>query len=388
MSRFGLFGRLGKKDCNKLKEKGDKKFSRGEFYLAIVSYEDALAVSDCPAEVTVPVQENVKICRAKLAAHNLDLAKSHFDAEDLDAAADFATTCLNYAENEHIREEAREILDKIDQKFDQFEEVFGPDKAQHELLPDDDDAYADILIENYPPFIRKEVEENEELRHAMAALNREDLEAGKTVLKMEPSPAVLYFRALYHSLNKDPQTALETFRQLSREHGDLLDDQRWTELIQLIARAKSTESIEEILDEHPSLMVIRAAAVLYMERNDMDTARELMEETLESLPPHRPDPSLIALTGIWNYRMSRFEEAAEHLTKYQNLMAMSGQFTLSPEYAIPMAIALEKTGENDKALEIALHTAKIYGIPEAVELSRNLASHSSREDLKRLAEKL
>ena len=222
----------------------------------------------------------------------------------------------------------------------------------------------------------------------MAALNREDLEAGKTVLKMEPSPAVLYFQALYHSLKKDPQTALETFRQLSSEHGDLLDDQRWTELIQLIARAKSNESIEEILDEHPSLMVIRAAAVLYMERNDMETARELMEETLESLPPHRPDPSLIALTGIWNYRMSRFEEAAEHLTKYQNLMAMSGQFTLSPEYAVPLAISLEKTGENDKALEIALHTAKIYGIPEAVELSRNLADRSSREDLKRLAEKL
>ena len=42
MSRFGLFGRLGKKDCNKLKEKGDKQFSKGEFYLSFVAYEDAL----------------------------------------------------------------------------------------------------------------------------------------------------------------------------------------------------------------------------------------------------------------------------------------------------------------------------------------------------------
>ncbi|NOY22988.1 MAG: hypothetical protein GXO70_05700 [Acidobacteria bacterium] len=388
MSRFGLFGKLGKKDCNKLKLKGDKQFSKGEFYLALVAYEDALAVSDCPMEVTVPVRENIRICKTKLASHNLSLAQSHFDAKDFDTSADFATTCLNYAENPEIRAAAEDILNKIDEHYDQFEEVFGPDKAEQELLPEDDDAYAEILIENYPPFIREEVEKNKALKHAMAALNRQDMEAGKAILEMEISPAALYFQALYHSLNNDAKTALETFRSLAGKYPDLLDDQRWAEFVELIARAESDEPIDEILDEHPSLIVIRAAATLYMARGEMDKAKELLEETMEALPPHRPDPQIIALTGIWNFQMEHFEDAAEYLTKYKNIMAMRGQFTLSPEYAIPLAVSLEKTGQNDEALEMALHTAKIYGIPEAVELARSLAGRSSREDLKRLAEKL
>jgi len=388
MSRFGLFGRLGKKDCNKLKEKGDKQFSRGEFYLALVAYEDALAVSDCPAEVTLPVRENVNVCKMKLAAHNLDLAKSHFDAEDFETAADFATTCLHYAETTEIRAAAEEILNGIDKHYDQFEEVFGPDKAEHELLPDDDDAYAEILIEHYPPFIRKEVEENEALKHAMAALNRQDLETGKAVLDLKASPAVLYFQALYHSLNQEAETALDIFLRLSREYPELLDEQRWAELIELIARAESSESIDDILENYPFPAVVRAAITLFMGREDMDAAGELLEESLEFMSPSRPDPLLIALAGIYHFRGEHFEKAVEYLTNFQNIMAMRGQFTLSPEYAIPMAIALEKTGQNDKALEIALHTAKIYGIPEAAELSRNLADRSSREDLKKLAEKL
>lgn len=388
MSRFGLFGKLGKKDCNKLKLKGDKQFSKGEFYLALIAYEDALAISDCPAEVTVPVRDNIKVCRSKLATHNLDLARSHFDAEDLDTAADFATTCLNYADDSETKETALGILDKIDRQSDQFETVYGPDKVEQELLPDDDDAYAEILIENYPVFIRREVEENEELKHAMAALNREDLETGKAVLDLEDSPAVLYFQALYHSLNKDAATALEIFLRLSREHPDLLDEQRWAELIELIARAKSDVSIDDILENYAYPAVIRTAITLFMSRDDMNSAGELLEEGMEIMSSSRPDPHLIALAGIFNFRQEQFEKAVEYLTGFQNMMAMRGQFTLSPEYAIPLAFALEKTGQNDEALEVALHTAKIYGIPEAVEQSKSLASHSTREDLKKLAEKL
>ena len=388
MSRFGLFGKLGKKDCNKLKLKGDKLFSKGEYYLALVAYEDAVAVSDCPAEVTVPAKENIERCKSELAIHNLKLAQSHFDANDLDAAADFATTCLNYADNAEIRDKANELLEKIDAQYDQFEEVFGPDRAHQELLPEDDDAYAEILIENYPPFIRKEVEENEVLKHAMAALNRQDLESGKKILELEKSPAVLYFQALYHSLNNEAETALETFLSLSREYPDLLDEQRWAELIELVGRAESDMPVEEILENHPYPAVVRAVITLYMGRDDMAAAEELLEESMELMSPARPDPLLFALAGILSFRKEDFEKAVEHLTRFQNMMAMSGQFTLNPEYAMPLAVALDKTGEVDKALEMALHTAKIFGIPEAAALSKSLASRSSREDLKRLAEKL
>ncbi len=388
MSRFGLFGKLGKKDCNKLKLKGDKQFSKGEFYLALVAYEDAIAEPDCPEEITVPIRENIRICKSNLAAHNLKLAQSHFDAEDYETAADFATTCLNYADDDKVRSDAEEILKKIDEQYDQFETLYGPDKTEQDLLPDDDDAYAEILLENYPPFIRNEVEKDESLKHVMTALNREDLEEGAKVLNLNESPAVLYFQALYHSLNRDASAALERFLRLSEGYPDLLDDPRWAELIELIARAGADTKIDGILDEHPSPVVIRAAVRLYMEREDMDTAKALLEETLDALPPHRQDPYLIALTGIWHFQMKDFVNTVDYLTKFQNIMAMSGQFTLSPEYALPLAIALEKTDENDKALEIALHTAKIYGIPEAVALSKSLAGKSERDDLKKLAERL
>ncbi|RLE21722.1 MAG: hypothetical protein DRJ08_05150 [Acidobacteria bacterium] len=388
MSRFGLFGKLGKKDCNKLKLKGDKQFSKGEFYLALVAYEDALAVSDCPAEVTVPIRENIKVCKAKLTSHNLELAISHYDAGDYDTAADFATTCLDYAEKSEMKDAARKILDDIDKQFDQFETVFGPDKAEQELLPDDDDSYAEIIIANYPPFIQQEVQENEALKYAMTALNREDLDSGKVILDMEDSPAVLYFQALYHSLNEDAATALKIFRQLSLKHPDLLDEQRWAELIGLIARAESDESVDEILENHPYPAVIRAVITLYMGREEMEAAGELLDESMELMSPSRPDPLLIGLAGIYHFRLGQFDKATKYLDNFKNIMAMRGQFTLSPEYAIPLAISLEKTGQNDEALEMALHTAKIFGLPEAIELSRNLASRSSREDLKKLAEKL
>ncbi|NOZ14070.1 MAG: hypothetical protein GXO69_10590 [Acidobacteria bacterium] len=388
MSRFGLFGKLGKKDCNKLKLKGDKQFSKGEYYLALVAYEDAVAVSDCPSEVTVRIKEKIEECKLKLARHNLQLAQSHFEAEEFETAADFATTCLRYVTDEKTRETARHILDEIDKQYDQFEAVFGPDQAKQELLPEDDDAYAEILIANYPEFIQREIQENEALKHAMAALNREDFEKGKAILELEESPAVLYFQALYYSLKKEYTTALEIFLRLSGKYPDLLDGPRWAELIELIARAESDEPIDEILENYPFPSVIRAAVTFYMGREEMDAAGELLEESLEAMSPNRPDPLLIALAGIYRFRLKEFEKAVEHLTRFQNLMAMSGQFTLSPEYAVPLAISLEQTGQNDEALEIALHTAKIYGIPEAIELSRTLAGKSGREDLKRLAEKL
>ncbi len=388
MSRFGLFGKLGKKDCNKLKLKGDKQFSKGEYYLALVAYEDAAAVSDCPSEVTVSVNEKILECKLKLAIHNLQLAQSHFEAEEYETAADFATTCLQYATDDKTRQTAQHILDEIDKQYDQFETVFGPDQAKQELLPEDDDAYAEILIANYPEFIQKEIQENDALKYAMAALNREDFEKGKAVLELEESPAVLYFQALFYSLKKEYKAALEIFMRLSRNHPDLLNGPQWAELIELIARAESDEPIDEILENHPFPAVIRAAVTFFMGKEDMNAAGELLEESLESMPPNRPDPLLIALAGIYHFRLEEFDKAAEYLTRFQNLMAMSGQFTLSPEYAIPLAISLKRINQNDEALEIALHTAKIYGIPEAIELSRSLAGLSTREDLKRLAEKL
>ena len=389
MSLFGLFQGNTPEAAMKKKEKARKLMDRGEEHQAMLILEKLLGGDKCPVEVSSEVRTLHADCRRKLASRNLELATSHLDAGDLEAAADFAATCLDYADDASTKDAANEIMQAIEKQQEPFGGLYHQSVTAEEADLPDDEGYAELLLEAYPAFIREAVTTKPDLKQIMVSLNRQDLETGKRIMTLPADdPAVRYFQTVFLSLSGEFDRALETCRPLIQEHLDLLDARRVADYLDLVHQADSDEPIEEIVNKVPELPVIRAAITVELKRENMEDAWELVQAGKSMMPPTRPDGGLFGLSGIIHYRRGEFPEAAEDLNTCKNLMASQGQMALPPEYALPLVDALARVDRVDEALETALHTVRAYGSTDAFAYARELAEKSSRDDLKRLVKRL
>ncbi len=389
MSLFGLFGKLTAEDAEKQKRKASKQMARGNEHLALQTIDKLLHHRDCPAEIKPELRTMETGCRKSLCTRNLDLAQAHLEAGELEAAADFAETGLTYATDPETTSSAKAILEQIARQLDRSTEIYHAEEQSAATELEDDDGYADLLLEDYPPFIQDAVTADPDLKKVMIALNRQDMENCPPILDMDVSnPAVRYFQALYLSLNERFDEALSLYRILITEHLDILDAGRVAEFLELLRFAEADDAIEHLVEAVPELPVIRSAAALEAARGNLDDALELTELGKSLMPPTRPDVRLFGMTGIIQYRLKQYEEAVSSLEMFRNMMASRGQLALPPEYSLPLADALRKTERTDEALETALHTVRAYGSPEAFAMARELAPQSTREDLKDLIKRI
>lgn len=389
MSLFGLFGKLTPEDAEKQKRKAAKHMARENEHLALQTIDKLLNHRHCPEEIKQELRTMETGCRKSLCTRNLDLARAHLEADELEAAADFAQTGLTYATDAETRSSAKAILEQIARKLDTATEIYHAQERTAAEDMDDDDGYADLLLEDYPPFIREAVAADPELKRVMIALNRQDMDNCPPVLEMDASrPAIRYFQALYLSLNEKFEEALSLYRVLVTDHLDILDAGRLAEFMELLRFAESDDEIEHLVEAVPELPVIRSAAALEASRGNLEDALELTELGKSIMPQSRPDVPLFGMTGIIQYRLEQYAEAVSSLETFRNMMAARGQLALPPEYSLALADALRKTDRTDEALETALHTVRAYGSPEAFALARELAPQSSREDLQDLIKRI
>lgn len=388
MGLFGLFRKQGPEAAQKRLEKGNRQLEKGEWNLARLSFEETIAMQGCTEEIRSQAQALLNQSREQLAGQNLEMARSHMEAGDMESALDFIQTAEHHAIQDQTGQDAAQLKQELEAAMDASGYLYG-DAADTvgDDVPDFD-GYADILLEDYPPFIRDAVEQDAQLKGVMVYLNQENTVEAAPVLEMEDGPAVLYFQSLYLAQSDQIADALDRYRTLATEYGDQLDTLRWAEYIELIRRAEADEPIHEIVNQHPELPVIRSALGFHLERNELEEAKELVSMGMEIMSPRRPDALFIAQAGMVHYRTAAYSDAAEMLDAFKNMMASRGQLALNPQLALALADSLDKTGRTDEALETALHTAQAYGAEKAVEMSRSLAERSSRSDLKRRVERL
>ncbi len=388
MALFGLLGKPGPEVARKRFLKGKQQLEKQEWNLARLTMEDVLEIESCPPEIRTAAEQVLQESCEKLARQNLEMARSHLEAGDVESAVDFFQTADRYAIHSETRAAAEKMRQELDSRMDNSSFIYGNEgEPLDEDLPEPD-AYADILLEDYPAFIREAVDNDGELKSVMVLLNQEKPAEAESVMDMDESPAVLYFQALYLAeMDRIPE-ALTQYRKLVTEFGDQLDGLRWAEFIELVKRAEADEDIHEIVNQHPEMPVIRSALAFHMERNELEEAMDLVTMGMEIMSPTRPDAAFLAQAGLVHYQSGSYREAADMLDSFRNIMASRGQLALPTHLALPLADSLDKTGRTDLALETALHAAQAFGTEEAIRLSRELADRSTRDDLKKRVSRL
>ncbi len=388
MALFGLFGKPGPEAAAKRFAKAKQQIEKREWNLARLALEDLLEIDSCPPETRAEAQQLLNESCEKLAVQNLDMARSHMEAGDIDSAMDFLQTADRYAVHADTRSATEKLKIELESGLDNAAFLYGDQAEQIEEDVPELDAYADILLEDYPTFIREAVDQNEHLKTLMVLLNQEKPDEAEAIMEIEDEPAALYFQAVYLAQQDRIPEALDRYRKLVSEFGDLLDTLRWAEFIELVKRAQADEDIHEIVNQNPEMPVIRSALAFHMERNELEEARELVEMGMTIMSPRQPDAAFIAQAGLVHYQSEAYSEAVDMLDSFRNMMASRGQLALPPHLALPLADSLDKTGRTDLALETALHPAQAFGTEEAIELSRKLAERSSRDDLKKRVSRL
>ena len=378
MSLFGLFK---EKDCSYYKQKGDKLFKYDDYYNAMVNFEKALE-KGCGEEEKSEIESRVYECKRKLAEKNLEMAKAYFEAEDFDEAIGFAETCIKYAIDEKIKEEAKGIIKEIE-----MGEVEVKRGQKREFVYDDveDEEYFEIISGDYPEFIKKELEENEELKKICININKGNIEEAKGIEDYPDSPTSSYLKVLYYSLKEDYEKAFEIFKSLFDEKKEELTEALLCEYLELIRRLEKDSSlIEEVLDVGGEYLdVVKLSASIYLEMGDLEKSEKLVDYGFEIMDKLNPDQELIATAGLLYFQKKEYQKCVDYLGNLKDMYARMGYFVFPANMAIPLAYSYSQLGKHNEALELLLHLIKETKDADAIKLAQTIAEKSDREDLKK-----
>jgi len=381
---MGLFsGLFGKKDAEYYKEKGLKFFSKKDFTEAIFYFEKGFSLAETEND-KVFFENKINECKLNLANKNYELTKTYLEAGDEEQAYDFAVTCLRFASDGKMIEEMKQIIknlegDKLQQKLSIYE------KEQIEINENlDMDSYFEILIENYPDFIKSEVTDNEDLKNILIAINSGDLEKADKVFDLDETDCVLYFKGLVNVLKGNFKEALPYYRKLVNNKKDDLDEERWVEVVRLVKECGEGEELITHLFEKPEGNLLKNAIVEYLlANNKFEKAKIIVDNSLKNMNSDNFDINMVGNAGLVYFSLEDFETAVTHLSTVRNFAASSGTYLFSPEYAVPLALSLEKLGKYDDAFELILHLVKGLENNSIREIALRLSEKSSREDLKK-----
>ncbi|BBB32988.1 hypothetical protein TTHT_1480 [Thermotomaculum hydrothermale] len=378
MSLFGLFR---EKDCEFYKQKGEKLFHKQDFYNALINFEKALE-KDCEQSLKEKVEEKIEECKKRLAEKNLELAKAYFEAEDFDEAVGFAETCIKYAVDKGVKEEAENIIREIE--MGELELQRGS-KREYVYEDVEDDEYFEIISEHYPDFIKKELEENDELKKICIEINRGNLDKAEKIEEFPDSYASNYMKVLYFSLKEDYEKAFEIFNTMFNEKKDEFTEAMLCEYLELTRRLeKEDDLIEKVLDVGGNYLdVVKLAASIYLERDNLERSEELVEYGFEIMDKLNPDRELIATAGLLYFQKKEYKKCVDYLGSLKEMYARMGYFVFPPEMAIPLAYSYSQLNKHNEGLELLLHLIKETKDPEAIKLAEKIAEKSDREDLKK-----
>ncbi len=381
---MGLFsGLFGKKDAGYYKEKGLKFFSKNDFTEAIFNFEKGLKVSEVESDKNF-FNNKIDECKLNLANKNYEFAKTYLEAGDKEQAYDFAVTCLRFATDANMINEVKQIVDSLEgEKLQQKLSIY--EKEHIETNEDlDRESYFEILIENYPDFIKNEVSESEDLKDILIAINSGDFEVADKVFNLGESDCKVYFKGLVNVLKGNFKEALPHYKQLVKNRAEELDEERWVEVVRLVKECKEGEELINHLFENPEGNALKNAIIEYLlANNKLEKAKSIVDKTLKSMNSDNFDINMVGNAGLVYFLLEDYDTAITHLTTVRNYAATSGTYIFSPEYAVPLALSLEKTGKYDDAFELILHLVKGLENKEIKDIALRLSEKSSREDLKK-----
>ncbi len=378
MSLFGLFK---KKDCAYYTQKGEKLFQKGDFYNALINFDKAIEAG-CDEKTRSEIESKIAECKKRLAIKNLEMARAYFDAEEFDEALDFAETCLKYAIDEEIIKEASEIVKEIE--MGEVEVVRG-EKREYVYEDVDDDEYFVIISEQYPDFIKNEIEKNEQLKKICIAINRGELENAAEIEHLPQSPATDYMKVLYFSLKEEYEKAFDFFKPLFDSKKEEFSEAMLCEYLELLRRLdKSDEMVEEVLAIGSDMVdVVKLGASIYLERGNIERSEELVEYGFEIMDKLNPDRELIATAGLLYFQKKEYQKCVDYLGNLKNMYARMGYFVFPSNMAIPLAYSYSQLGRYNEGLELLLHLIKETKDKDAIKLAEKIAEKSDREDLKK-----
>ncbi len=378
MSLFGLFK---EKDCSYFKQKGDKLFKSEDYYNAIVNFEKALE-KGCSEKEKAEIESMVSECKKKLAEKNLEMAKAYFKAEDFDEAIGFAETCIKYAVDEKIIEEARSIVREIE-----MGEVEVKRGTKREFVYEDveDEEYFEIISGDYPEFIRNELEENEELKKICIDLNKGRLEEAEKIADYPDSPTANYLKILYYSLTEEYEKAFDIFQSLFEEKKEDFTEAMFCEYLELVRRLEKDDAlIEKVLEIGGEYLdVVKLSASIYLERTNLERSEQLVDYGFEIMDKLNPDQELIATAGLLYFQKKDYQKCVDYLGNLKDMYARMGYFVFPANMAVPLAYSYSRLGKHNEGLELLLHLIKETKNEDAIKLAQTIAEHSDREDLKK-----
>lgn len=378
MSLFGLFK---EKDCAYFMQKGEKLFSKGDFYNALINFEKALE-KGCDENAAAEINAKIKQSREKLALKNLEMAKAYFEAEDFEEALGFAETCIKYAIDEEIKQQAEDIIREIETGE---AEVVRGEKREYVYEDVGDEEYFEIISADFPDFIKNELEENAELKKFCIALNRGNVEESEGIVDYKESPAVNYLKILYYSLKEDYGKAFELFNTLFEEKKDEFSEAMLCEYLELIRRLEKEDNlIEKVLEVGGDYLdVVKLAASIYLERDNLERSEQLVDYGFEIMDKLNPDRELIATAGLLYFQKKDYQKCVDFLGSLKEMYARMGYFVFPANMAIPLAYSYSQLGKHNEGLELLLHLIKETKDPDAIKLARRISDKSDREDLKK-----
>lgn len=381
---MGFLGNIfKKKDSQFYKEKGNKYLENKNYIDAMYAFEDGLKIVENLDDKNF-FFKNIKECKKQIADKNINMAITYLEAGDKEQAYDFATNCLRFAESDEVINKAKELIDSLDQEeLSEKLVIYEKDEniANEEI---DFESYYDIIIDNYPDFIKEQLENNKQLQEILVQLNQGDLESAKKIMDIENGSATIYLKALFNSLSENYAESMKYYTLLVEMEKDNLDEERWIEIINAVDRAEvGEELIEHLLKKELTVNLTNALVTYLINKKRYEEAKDLAEVGLSIMNSDNFNLYLIGNTGLAYYMLKNYEKASEHLNTVRNTSASSGNYVFSPEYGIPLIISLEKTGKYDDAFEIVLHFMKAIENKEIKEIGTRLLDKSKREDLKK-----
>jgi tetratricopeptide (TPR) repeat protein len=381
---MGLFsGLFGKKDVEYYREKGLKFFLKHDFTEAIFNFEKGLSVAEIETDKGF-FEDKIKECKLNLANKNYELAKTYLQAGDKEQAYDFAITCLRFASDTDMIAEIRQIVNSLEgEKLQEKLSIYEKEhiEADENL---DRESYFEIIIENYPDFIKDEITKDERLRDILIAVNSGNLADADKIFQFSETDSVLYLKGLVNVLKGNFKEALPYYKKLAENKKEQLDEERWVEIVRLVKECGEGEELILHLFDNPTGNSLKNVIVEYLLANNKpDKAKAIVDVALKNMNADNFDINMVGNAGLVYFALKDYNTAMTHLMTVRNYAASSGTYIFSPEYAVPLALSLEHSGKFDDAFELILHLVKGLENKEIREIALRLSEKSSREDLKK-----
>lgn len=372
-----------KKDAEFYKNKGLKLIEKQDFMSAIFEFEKGLGL-EIGIDDQVFFKKNIIDCKKNLSQHNIKFAETYLNAGDKEQAYEFAENCLRFAEDEDIIEKANGIIKQLDEESIQ-EKLAIYEKSENENTEDIDmESYYEMIIENYPTFIKEEIDSDSILKEILVAINSGDLEKSSKVFELKDTDTILYLKGLVSFIGEEYEKSFIYYEKLVNLKKEELDEERWVEVVRVIQKTGKGEYLIESLFNEMIGNTLRNAMIEYLlEKRDLKRAKELVDEGLDNMNSDNFNINLVGNAGLVYYLLEDYEIAVGHLSTVRNTAASSGNYVFSPEYAIPLVLSLEKIGKCDDAFELVLHFVKGMDNEKIKEIGIRLSEKSTREDLKK-----